>query len=157
MKTACSRLIKSAMLGLVVLVILGASHGSARADEVTVTGSSTGTITNVPQLTFTGNPNFTGTTAFGVGSLSGANNLGTFSLSTAPLQVIGGNFTLNLTFTVPSSINGGQGAVYTADIHGSVSPMVDNGGVDVHFSNPAQVFTFNDGTNFWQLFSYSAH
>jgi hypothetical protein len=147
MKTACSRLIKSAMLGLVVLVILGASHGSARADEVTITGSSTGAVTGVPQLTFTGNSNFTGTTALGVGSLSGANSLGTFFLSTSDLQPLSGSFTLNLTFTVPSGISGGQGTVYTATVQGSVSPNINQGGVNVHFSNPFQGFTFNDGTN----------
>ena len=147
MKTACSRLIKSALLGLVALVVLGASHGSARADEVTIIGSSTGAVTGVPQLTFTGNSNFTGTTALGIGSLSGTNSLGTFFLSTADLQPLAGSFTLNLTFFVPAGINGGQGTTYTAAIQGSVSPNVNQGGVNVHFSNPTQVFTFNDGTN----------
>jgi hypothetical protein len=147
MKTACSRLIKSAMLGLVVLVILGASHGSARADEVTITGQTTGTVTGVPQLTFTGNSNFTGTTALGIGSLSGSNSLGTFFLSTADLQPLSGSFTLNLTFFVPAGISGGQGTTYTAAIQGSVSPNIDQGGVNINFNNPTQVFTFNNGTS----------
>lgn len=147
MKTAISGLFKSVLLGLAVLLIVGASHSTARADEVTITGSTTGAITGVPQLTFTGNSNFTGTTALGIGSLSGANNLGTFFLSTAPLQPLAGAFTLNVTFTTPSGINGGQGTTYTATIQGSVSPNINQGGVNVHFSNPTQVFTFNDGTN----------
>jgi hypothetical protein len=146
MKTVFSGLLKSALLGLAALVIVGASHGNARADEVTITGSSTGAITGVPQLTFTGNSNFTGTTALGIGSLSGANNLGTFFLSTSPLQPLAGAFTLNLTFTVPSGISGGQGAVYTATVQGSVSPNINQGGVNIHFSNPTQAFTFNNGT-----------
>jgi hypothetical protein len=147
MKTAISGLFKSVLLGLAVLLIVGASNSTARADEVTITGSTTGAITGVPQLTFTGNSNFTGTTFLGIGSLSGANNLGTFFLSTAPGSLVAGAFTLNVTFTTPSGINGGQGTTYTATIQGSVSPSVNQGGVNVHFSNPTQVFTFNDGTN----------
>lgn len=147
MKTAISGLFKSVLLGFAVLAILGASHSIAKADEVTITGSTTGAITGVPQLTFTGNSSFTGTTFLGIGSLSGANNLGTFFLSTAPGTSVAGAFTLNITFTAPSGINGGQGTTYTATIQGSVSPNINQGGVNVHFSNPTQVFTFNDGTN----------
>ena len=147
MKTAISGLFKPLLLVFAVLVLVGASNTRVRADEVTLTGSTTGAITGVPQLTFTGNANFTGTTALGIGSLSGANSLGTFFLSTAPLQPLAGAFTLNVTFTSPSGINGGQGAIYIATILGSVSPNVNQGGINVHFSNPTQVFTFNDGTN----------
>ena len=147
MKTAVSGLFKSVLLGLAVLVIVGAGHSIAKADEVTITGSTAGAVTGVPQLTFAGNLNFTGTTALGIGSLSGANSLGTFFLSTAPLQPLAGAFTLNVTFTQPSGINGGQGTTYTATIQGSVSPNINQGGVNVHFSNPTQVFAFNDGTN----------
>ena len=144
MKTTITTLIKSVLLGLAVLVIVGASQSSARADEVTLSGSSTGTVAGVPQLTFTGNANFTGTTALGTGSLSGPNSLGSFFLSTAPLQALNGTFTLNLTFAAPLGINGGQGAVYTATIVGSVSPNLNQGGVNIHFTPPLQVFTFNN-------------
>src|SRR3954453_17871930 len=71
--------------------------GIARADEVTLVGSTTGTVTGVPQLTFSGN-NFTGTTALGVGSLAGVNSLGSFFLSTDTLQPLSGSFTLSLRF-----------------------------------------------------------
>lgn len=147
MKTAISELLKSVLLGLAVLVIVGASHTSVRADEVTITGFTTGSITGVPQLTFVGSNNFTGTTFLGIGSLSGANHLGTFALSTAPGALVAGTFALNVTFTSPSSISGGQGTTYTATIQGSVSPIVNNGGINIHFTNPTQVFTFNNGIN----------
>ena len=147
MKTTVSTLVKSILLGLAVLVIVGASHTSARADEVTITGSTTGIITGVPQLTFTGNANFTGTTALGIGSLSGPNSLGSFFLSTSALQPVAGGFTLNVTFTAPANISGGQGATYTAIIQGSVSPNVNQGGVNINFIQPNQIFTFSDGTN----------
>lgn len=146
MRTHLTALLKSISLGIALVAVMTLSQGVARADEVTVSGSTTGIVTGVPQLTFAGNA-FTGTTALGVGSLSGANRLGTFSLATAPLQGVAGNFTLNVTFTVPSGINGGQGTSYTATISGSVSPNVGQGGVDVHFTSPSQTFTFNDGVN----------
>jgi hypothetical protein len=147
MKTSVSGLIKSVLLGVAALVIVGAGHSSARADEVTITGSTTGIVTGVSQLTFTGNANFTGTTALGIGSLSGPNSLGSFFLSTSALQPLAGTFALTLTFTAPSGINGGQGTTYTAIVLGSVSPNVNQGGVNIQFSNPTQVFSFNDGTN----------
>jgi hypothetical protein len=146
MRTHFTALLKSLSLGIALIALLTLSQGVARADEVTVSGSTTGTVTGVSQLTFAGNPNFSGTTALGTGSLSGPNNLGTFSLSTAPLQNVSGNFTLNVTFTLPSGIAGGQGTTYTATISGSVSPNVGAGGVDITFTNPSQTFTFTNGT-----------
>jgi hypothetical protein len=146
MRTHFTALLKTLSLGIALIALLTLSQGVARADEVTVAGSTTGSVVGVSQLTFAGNA-FTGTTALGVGSLSGTNRLGTFSLSTAPLQAVAGNFTLNVTFTVPSGIAGGQGTSYTATITGSVSPNVGQGGVDVVFNNPSQTFTFNDGVN----------
>ena len=145
MKIAIATLIKSVLLVLAVLVIVGAGQSTARADEVTITGSTTGVITGVPQLSFTGN-NFTGTTALHTGALSGPNNLGTFFLSTAPLQIVAGQFTLNITFTGPSGINGGQELTYTASLQGTVSPNINQGGISIHFSQPSQVFSFNNAS-----------
>ena len=54
---------------------------------------------------------------------------------------------LDITFTIPTGIAGSQGATYTATIVGTVSPNIDQGGVSVNFLNPAQTFTFSDGTN----------
>jgi hypothetical protein len=152
MKTFINGLAKSVLLGIAALIIVGASHSNARADEVTISGSTSGTISGVPQLSFSGN-NFTGTTALGVGSLSGLNSLGTFSLATDSLQALAGTFTLNITFAIPAGINGGQGATYVATIVGSVSPNVDQGGVSIHFAAPIQTFTFTgpNGTGSFSL------
>jgi len=147
MKSVASSFVKCILVGLASLVIIGASHSIARADEVTISGSTSGSVTGVPQLTFTGNASFAGTTALGIGSLSGANSLGSLFLVTAPTQPLNGSFTLNVSFTAPTGINGGQGAIYTAIITGSVSPNLDQGGVNILFNNPSQLFTFNDGTN----------
>lgn len=146
MKNHLAMVAKSLALAVAMLAVVTLSQGVARAAEVTVTGSSTGTVLGVAPLTFGGNE-FTGTTFLGIGSLSGANRLGTFTLATSAGQLLSGTFTLDLTFTAPTGIRGGQGATYTATIVGSVSPNVDQGGVNVHFENPTQVFTFNDGTN----------
>ena len=145
MTTTFHRIFRSTALAVALLVILGATHSSARADEVTISGSTTG-ATSVPFLGFTGNQ-FTGTTALGIGSLSGANSLGQLSLATGPLELIGGIFQLNITFTAPAGITGGQGANYVATVLGSVSPNVDQGGVNIHFQNPTQTFTFSNGLN----------
>ena len=146
MTTTFDRIFRGTALAVALLVILGATHSSARADEVTISGSTAG-ATSVPGLGFTGNQ-FTGTTALGIGSLSGANSLGQLSLATAPAaELIGGIFQLNITFTAPTGIAGGQGANYVATVLGSVSPNVDQGGINVHFQNPTQTFTFSDGLN----------
>lgn len=134
---------RSLLLCLFALGFLTFASAEARADEVTISGSTTGTVTGVPQLTFAGN-NFTGTTALGVGSLSGSNSLGSFFLNTAPTQALSGTFTLNVTFTAPAGIVGGQGATYTATITGSVSPNIDQGGVLIDFNNTPQTFTFSN-------------
>lgn len=146
MKNRIPALFRSFALGAIALTILALGQGTVRADEVTVSGSTTGTVTGVSQLTFTGN-NFTGTTALGIGSLSGSNNLGSFFLNTDDLQLVAGSFTLNITFTSPSGIEGGQGTSYTATITGSVSPNQDRGGVTINFENETQAFLFNDGVN----------
>jgi hypothetical protein len=147
MKSHRTTLLKSFAVATALVGVLLLGHGEARADEVTLSGFTTGAITGVPQLTFTGNNAFTNTTFLGIGALSGANNLGTFFLSTAPGQFVGGSFTLNVTFTTPSGINGGQGATYTAAITGTVSPVVNQGGVNINFDNTPIVFTFNNGTS----------
>jgi hypothetical protein len=136
---------RSLFLCLFVLGLVALAHTEARADEVTISGSTSGVVSGVPQLTFAGN-SFTGMTALGTGALSGANNLGTFTLATGPLQAAAGTFALNVNFTVPTGINGGQGSTFTAQITGSVSPNVNQGGVLVHFNTPTQTFTFNNGT-----------
>ena len=145
MKIQLRRLLKSFSVAVALACVMMLAQGQARADEVTISGSTTG-ATSVPFLGFTGNSSFTGTTFLGVGALSGANNLGVFTLSTAPGQLLGGIFNLNITFTSPGGINGGQGASYTAVVLGSVSPNVNQGGVNIDFDNTPMLFTFNDGT-----------
>lgn len=146
MNSQRTTLLKALSIALTFAGIMILAQGQARADEVTISGFTTGTVTSVPPLTFTGN-SFTNTTFLGIGALSGANNLGTFSLATAaPGTLVAGTFTLNVTFTSPTGINGGQGTTYTAIISGSVSPNPNNGGVNINFDNNPVVFTFSNAT-----------
>jgi len=143
-KTRILWLLKSLSLSIALIALFTLGQGVARADEVTVAGSTSGVVTGVPQLTFAGNT-FNGTTVLGSGSLSGTARLGTFALATAPTQPLSGAFTLNITFTLPAGIAGGQGTTYTATITGSVSPIPNTGGARVIFTSPTQTFTFSNG------------
>ncbi len=144
MKTRLRMLAKSFALVLAITAIFTLSRGVARADEVTISGFTSGTVTGVPPLSFLGN-SFTGTTALGIGSLSGINRLGTFFLNQDALQLVSGSVTLNITFTVPTGIAGSQNTTYLATVIGSVSPNVDQGGVNIRFG-PTQTFTFNNSS-----------
>lgn len=141
------KFLKSLSVAIALVGVMVLAQGQARADEVTISGFTTG-ATSAPFLSFTGNSSFTNTTFFGVGALSGVNSLGTLSLSTAPGQLVDGVFNLGITFTSPGGINGGQGVSYTAIVTGSVSPNIDQGGVMIDFDNTPLVFTFSNNENF---------
>ena len=151
MKVLGSVFFKSIFLGFLALVAIGAGQKTARADEVTVSGSTTGSVTGIPLLTFAGNPSFTDTTVFGIAALSGTQSMGTFTLATGPLQQLSGSFQLNVTFTSPTGINGGQNTSFVATVIGSATTVPNLGGVFIHFTTPTQVFTFNDGTHTGQF------
>jgi hypothetical protein len=140
-------MLKPFAMSIALLAIIAAGQTIAKADPVTVSGTSSGTITGTAAnfLSFTGNT-FSATTAGGVGSFSGADRIGTFTLLSNPGETpVNGNFTLNLTFTSPSGINGGQATTYTATVSGIIStPNV--GGVQIVFDNPIQTFTFTNAS-----------
>ena len=142
---------RSLFVSLLAITFLVLGQSSARADEVTISGSTTGTVSGIPRLTFTGSPNFTVTTTLGVATLIGLNNnLGTFSLSIAGLgqaQSVAGSFTLNITFTGPAGIAGGQGRSFNANLTGTIWPFSGFEGVLIDFDNTPVLFTFNDGVN----------
>jgi PEP-CTERM motif-containing protein len=146
MKIHFTMLIKSLALVVATLTVFTLSQGEARADEVTVSGSSTGIVTGVPQLVFVGRDFFTSTTALGIGALSGPNDLGRFNLLEGASQIATGTFTLNVTFSSPTGITGGAGTTYVATITGSITPNAANGGVTILFDSTPRVFTFDDGT-----------
>ena len=149
--------IKLLVLVVGALTIFVASHGTAKANEVTINGFTNGCFgaACAPGASATAggivysNSTFTGTTANGFRGLGGNpnpganfNNLGSFSLSTFP-QAYNIPFTLQVTFTAPQGINGSNQASFQALVTGTV--VSDNiGGVFVQFSSVPLVFTFND-------------
>jgi hypothetical protein len=153
MKSRITTLLKSLSIVLALAGVLAFAQGQARADEVTVSGFTTGTFDAPPQLSFVGN-NFTGTTFLGVGSFSGSNHLGTLFLSTGAGHTLTAGFTLNVTFTTPTGIYSGQSPTYFAAISGTVSPDINHGGVYIHFQNDTpQVFNFTNpsGEGFFSM------
>lgn len=140
-------MVKPLALGIAAIAFLTLAQGEARADEVTIAGTTSGTFSGTTTgLSFAGN-SFSVTTENGFAALSGTDRLGTFTQApnAGPLN---GTFTLNITFTLPQDITGGQGATYTATVTGTVGAD-DEGGALLVFDNAtrSQVFTFNDGTN----------
>lgn len=142
MKTHRATLTKSFAVLAFAIVVFTLTEDVAGANEIVISGSTTGVVTGVPELTFAGSPSFFGVTSLGSGSLSGINNLGAFFLNASAAELRSGTFTLNITFESPFNINGGQSTTYTASILGSVAPDVNQGGMSIHFANPTQFFTF---------------
>ncbi|HSS20997.1 MAG TPA: PEP-CTERM sorting domain-containing protein [Pyrinomonadaceae bacterium] len=146
-----TKLIKLLSIAFALVAVFTFAEGQARADEVTVSGSTSGVISNAPQLHF-GNNTFSGTTFQGIGALSGTNSLGTFFLDTSPTGPVNGDFVLNITFTSPTGINGGQGTFFRATILGTVS-STDQGGVFIDFDNTPTTFSFADAVGNSGFFS----
>lgn len=146
-------------LALCILGIAFFAFGSqvARADEVTIAGFTTGSFNGQPLstnssllgLTFSSST-FNTTTSNGFTALGGNpnpganfNNLGSLTLNGSPNLYNGQTFTLQVTFTVPGGITGGNPITYTTSLVGSVTSN-GNGGVFVNFDNSVQTFNFNN-------------
>lgn len=157
------RLLKPLFFAAALTFVFGfAATPSAQADEVTVNGFTNGCFgagcTPGASATFLGltfsNSTFSGTTAGGFRGLGGNanpganfNNLGSFSLSTAPNAYNGQSFTLQVTFTAPTGISGSNTTLFTATLTGTVISN-DQGGVFLDFNNTPQIFTFQNGQAF---------
>lgn len=157
MLTRTLAMVKPFALSLAAVAFLALAAGEARADEVFIAGFTNGCFgaacapgasASIPGLTYS-NATFSGTTANGFRGLGGnanpganVNNLGSFSLSTAP-NTFNTSFTLQVTFTAPQGINGSSTATFTATVTGTVR-AADDGGILIDFDNTPQLFTFND-------------
>ena len=149
---------------LSVCCLLALAAAEARADQVTLSGSTSGSFTTAgPAGTNTGSTllglqftssTFNVTTVGGQRALNAApaspnvNNLGSFYLDPPPNLTLdsynGATFSLVVTFDAPLGINGGQTATFTATLTGQVvnTDLVDTYGVNIRFTNPVQVFTY---------------
>lgn len=152
-----SAAVKPLALGIAALAFITLAQSEAKADEVFIAGFTNGCFgaACAPAATasFLGlsysNATFSGTTAAGFRGLGGApnpganfNNLGSFTLTTAP-NTYNTSFTLQVTFTAPQGITGGNTATFVATVTGTVRS--DNqGGVLIDFDNTPILFTFND-------------
>src|SRR5215213_482550 len=144
--------LKAATLSFCAIIILTASPGVTRASEVAF-DSSISSCFNPPActpspllgLSFTGVSNFTGTSGAGTtedgtdltnGYLA-LNNLGTFALSDVS-NYTGNQFQLQLAFTTPDGIVGGQTATFTADLISNSAGLLI-----VDFDNTPVTFIFD--------------
>ena len=147
---------------LSVCCLLALAAAEARADQVTVAGSTSGSFTNAlgqpTGSTLMGlhyfNSSFNVTTVNGQRALNAApanpnvNNLGSFYLDPPPEgtndSYFNTQFTLTVTFTAPTGINGGQSETFTATLTGFVirDVTVQSYQVNIQFTNPTQTFTY---------------
>lgn len=150
-------MVKPLALSFAAIAFLVLAPSQARADEVFIAGFTNGCFgagctpgasASISGLTYS-NSTFSGTTAGGFRGLGGnanpgsnVNNLGSFTLSTAP-NTFNTTFTLQVTFTAPQGINGSPTTTFVATVTGTVR-AADDGGVLVDFDNTPQLFTFND-------------
>ncbi len=134
---------------LLISALAATALVSARADEVTIAGSTSGSFSNPnASLTFE-DGNFTSVTVGGFGTVGDQagqdNNFGTMSFTTTGKQKFGGTFDLVITFTAPAGITGGQDATYTATVTGAVNKN-GAGGALIDFSGAgSQTFAFTSG------------
>lgn len=126
---------------------LALSPTQAKADEITVAGSTTGSFTGAGDfssagLTFAGNPSFNQTTSGGFASIV----LGALGLGPTALSNYNGTFSLDVTFTLPSIIMGGASSLFSADLLGSVTSS-SGAAVLLNFSPSSQVLTFTNAAD----------
>lgn len=158
-------LLKPLALSVFALALVSLGQSEARADDVFIAGYTNGCFncasppnssayqtTTLLGLTYN-NATFSGTTANGFLAFGGnaipaaqnTNNLGSFTLSTAPNFYDGNAFTLRVTFTAPQGIVPSSTSTFTAILTGTVISDTD-GGVTLDFNNTPMTFTFNDTT-----------
>lgn len=121
---------------VLLFAVFALATGSARADEITLAGTTSATppsgISFLPG-------SFNGTTSGGFAAFS---NLGSFTLSTTP-TTYSGVVNLQIAFSLPTGITGGGSTTFVANLFGNVSTTA-TGGVSIVFSNPTQTFTFTN-------------
>ncbi len=144
-------MVKPLALCTLAIAFLALSQGEARADEVTIAGSTSGVFTGTTAGLSYSPSTFNVTTAGGTAALgaqanpgSNFNNLGSFTLTAAP-TTLNGAFTLTVNFTAPAGIAGPGSGVFTATVTGTVSGANSGGAVIVFDqASRSQVFTFSN-------------
>lgn len=171
MGTSVFSLLKTITMAIAVVAVMALSQSMAKADEVTFAGYTNGAFNGLPPnssgaqtatllgLTYN-NSTFGGTTAGGFLGIGGSpvsppaqniNNLGSFSLANGNYTYDGNSFTLRVTFTLPTGIDGGSSSTFTATLQGTTTSS-GNGGVDVNFNNSPVLFTFSNAAGTGSFF-----
>ncbi|MDQ3907659.1 MAG: glycoside hydrolase, partial [Acidobacteriota bacterium] len=165
--------IAAAAAACLLWLALAGAHASVA--EVNVAGSAAGAFADAtgaatgPTLKGLGyyRSDFNATTSNGTAALSGApyspssnataanvNNLGSFYLQTPAVGTndvyTGSTFNLQVTFTAPAQITGGQQATFNAQLNGAVvrTSSASSYSINVDFDNTPKVFNYtrSDGT-----------
>src|ERR1051325_773627 len=126
---------------MMLLAVFTAFAWSALADEIEFQGSAAGTFTpSTSTLTFTGSA-FDQTSPSGTTILA----LGTFNLtiSTANVNYNHDTFDLQVAFSLPQSIGGGQSPDFTADLLGDVNQH-NKDHLTITFAVPTRSFSFSN-------------
>ena len=136
---------KSVLPALLLVSFFAFGLGTSQAAEVTVGGFTAGNFTQTGTNVYQGLTYLP--TIFGAQTFGGfaSVNLGTLTLVPTD-DTYTGFFNLEVTFLVPGGISGAPPATFTAVLTGAVT-STGTGGTNFNFG-PAQLFTFNDGTNF---------
>lgn len=149
MKNAIMLRGKSLTLAFVLLALFAVAQGEARADEVTVAGTTAGNFNNASNtlagLTYNSSF-FNATTSNGFVILNNApnpamnfNNLGSITLVGPAANYNGNTFTLRVQLNAPGGIVGGSVFTLTGNI--SSTP---GGGVLIDFDNTPRTFSFTN-------------
>lgn len=146
---------KTTITGMILGATIGLA-GVANADEVRLTGSTLGRFNaqsyaasnSILDLTYS-NSTFDIATVGGTLDLGGdpipgsnINNLGSLSLGLGNATYDGNTFDVEVTFTSPWTIQGGNPAFFTSTLSGTISNH--EGGIFVDFDNTPQTFTFSN-------------
>jgi hypothetical protein len=134
------------LLPLCLIAVLVSIPSQVRADELTVAGDATGSFSGTGDfasngLTFAGD-SFDTTTSGGFGSI----NLGTLSLGSDPTSYLG-TFDLNVTFTAPTGISGGDSSDFTALLLGNVSSSGSGAALLLNFAPGMDSYTFTNAAD----------
>ncbi|MEI7986073.1 MAG: PEP-CTERM sorting domain-containing protein [Armatimonadota bacterium] len=148
--------IQRGSINIIALGLLLGVAGIASADEVSFVGSTLGqfnaqafgTTNSLLDLHYS-NSTFNNITVGNALDLGGnpspgsnVDNLGSFDLGLTNATYNGNTFSVKVTFTAPSTIVGGNSAVFTDIITGTVSG--GQGGVLIDFDNTPQTFFFTN-------------
>ena len=130
---------KHTLLVSVFLAVVALAPQRARADEITLVGTTSSTS---PSGINFAPGSFSGITS---GGFAGFSDLGSYALSSGAGTYANNTLALTVVFTLPTGIAGGGTNSFIANLYGNVNTTAQ-GGVSVVFANPSQNFTFSNAT-----------